>query len=242
MRSKFTVLLFLPIVLASCFSSSIMQTAKPVEKGQIETTAGLSAYGSSGGGGIPSADVMVRYGIGQKSDIGASYSLGLFGHFRLDYKHNLYESPTKNTYLSSGFGVDAMLYEATWSEPQDVGLTLPLYFSFNHNKKVIPYLAQRATLGLNDIGVLVQYDKNPGLTDYDYDHNWYYSGGFGIKWGEKRVKWYAELSYSIRFNREYQNSVYTDDFGETQTFFRKNTDPQEVFQLSVGMVISQKKK
>lgn len=218
-----------------------MQTAKPVDKGGIEVTTGLSAYGSSGGGGIPSVDVMVRYGVGEKADIGASYALGLFGHFRLDYKHVLYTSPNKNTYLSTGFGVDGILYEATWSEPKDVGLTVPLYFSFNHNKKVIPYFAQKATLGLNDIEVLGQYGKPAGLMNYDYDHNWYYSGGFGFKWGEKRLKWYSELSYSVRFNREYHNDVFTDDMGVMEVYFRKSTDPRATFQLSLGMIISQKK-
>ena len=240
MRTKFIYVLALPLLLGSCFSSSIMQTAKPVDRGEIEVTTGLSAYGSTGGGGIPSADVMVRYGVGENSDLGAYYALGLFGHFRLDYKHVLYKSPTENTYLSSGFGIDGLLYEATWSEPQDLGLSVPVYFSFNHTKKVIPYFMQKATLGLNDINVLSQYNRAPGLTNYDYDHNWYYSGGFGFKWGEKRVKWYGELSYSIRFNREYQNVVYTDDTG-LNVYFRKSTDPQPTFQLSLGMMIGQRK-
>lgn len=236
---KFLIAILVLASLSSCFSSSIMQTAKPVEKNKVETTLGISGY-TTGEGGLPSLDAMVRYGVSKKSDLGLAYSLGLFGHFKLDYKHVLYASPNQNAFLSTGFGVDGILYEGTWSEPKDVGLTVPLYFSFNHTKKVIPYFAQKVTFSLRDAQVLGQYKNDPGFTDYNLDHNWYYAGGGGVKWGQNRLKWFAELSYSVRFNREYTNSVFVDEFGVTDRYFRKSTDPFGMVQLTLGMVITQK--
>ena len=170
--TRFSIFL-LPLFLASCFSSSIMQTAKPTPVGTLERSAGISVYADRGDI-YPAVDGMLRTGISKRADIGLAYSLGTLGHLKLDFKHQLYASPDQQLFLSSGIGVDGI-----WSEEilgptnKDIGITLPLYFSFNHNEKVTPYFAQRATLGLTDVSALSQYGKNPGLQTYDLNHDWY---------------------------------------------------------------------
>lgn len=240
MRSQFIFILFLPLFLSSCFSSSIMQTAKPTPKGTLERSIGISGYAETGFDNkldlYPSIDGMLRTGITEKSDIGLAYSLGTLGHLKLDFKHLLYASPDSNLFLSTGIGVDGI-----WSEEilgpvnKDVGVTLPLYFSFNHNERITPYFAQRATLGLTDVSALSQYGKVPGTQAFYLDHDWYYHGGGGIRWGENNIRWFAELSYKFQFNRRYTNDPYIDDQGNQQYFTAKGITRSGTAQLTVGM-------
>lgn len=235
MRSQFIILLFLPLLLASCFSSSIMQTAKPTPKGTLERSIGISGYADNGDL-YPAIDGMLRTGLSEKSDIGLAYSLGTLGHLKLDFKHLIYASPDQNMFLSSGIGVDGM-----WSEEilgpvnKDIGLTLPLYFSFNHNEKVTPYFAQRLTLGLTDVSALTQYSKAPGVDPYSLNHDWYYTGGGGIRWGEKNVRWFAELSYKFQFNRRYINDPYINDQGSQDYFTTKGITRSGTAQVTLGL-------
>jgi hypothetical protein len=235
MRLRFTPLLFLPLILGSCFSSAIMQTAKPTPVGTLERSIGISGYADDGNiyAGV---DGMLRTGLYKRGDIGLAYSLGTIGHLKLDFKHQLYSSPDHNWYLSSGIGVDGI-----WSEEfmgptnKDVGLTLPLYFSFNHNMSVTPYFAQRATLGLTDLSALCQYQKAPNFQNYDLNHDWYYTGGAGIRWGEKNVRWFAELSYTFQFNRVYINDLYTNFQGVQEVYSYKGITRGGTAQLTLGL-------
>ncbi|MFK7783713.1 MAG: hypothetical protein AB8B56_01285 [Crocinitomicaceae bacterium] len=212
-----------------------MQTAKPTPVGTLERSGGISGYVDHGNV-YPSFDGMLRTGIYEKADIGLAYSLGTLGHLKLDFKHQLYASPDRNWFLSAGIGVDGI-----WSEEilgptnQDIGLTLPLYFSFNHNGSVTPYFAQRATLGLTDVGTLSQYGKAPELEVFDLNHDWYYSGGAGIRWGEKNVRWFAELSYVFQFNRVYFNDVFINGQGMQETSPYKGITRSGTAQLAVGL-------
>ena len=235
MRLRFVPFLFLPLILGSCFSSAIMQTAKPTPVGTLERSIGFSGYADDGNV-YAGVDGMLRTGIYKRGDIGLAYSLGTLGHLKLDFKHQLYTSPDHNWYLSSGIGVDGI-----WSEQilgpvnKDIGLTLPLYFSFNHNEKITPYFAQRATLGLTDLKTLSQYQKAPGLQQYDLNHDWYYTGGGGIRWGEKKVRWFAELSYTFQFNRVYINDLFTNSQGFPDAFSHKELNRSGTAQLTFGV-------
>lgn len=237
MRLRFTPLLFLPLILGSCFSSAIMQTAKPTPVGTLERSAGISGYADLDDGDLYlGVDGMLRTGIYEKADIGLAYSFGTIGHLKLDFKHQLYASPDNNWYLSSGIGVDGIWWEQILGPTnKDIGLTLPLYFSFNHNKNVTPYFAQRATMGLSDFSTLSQYQEAPGLQPYNLNHDWYYTGGGGIRWGEKKVRWFAELSYTFRFNRVYVNDLYTNSQGGQEVFTFKELNRSGTAQLTVGV-------
>ncbi len=236
----FPAILFLAAIVSSCFSSSIMQTAKPTPKGALERSFGVSGFAETGFDDqvdfYPTIEGMLRTGITEKSDIGLAYSLGTLGHLKFDFKHLLYASPDHNLCLSTGIGVDGI-----WAEEilgpinKDVGVTLPLYFSFNHNQKITPYFAQRATLGLTDVSALSQYGKVPGTQAFYLDHDWYYHGGGGIRWGEKNVRWFAELSYKFQFNRRFTNDPYIDEFGMQQYFTAKGITRSGTAQVTVGM-------
>jgi hypothetical protein len=235
MRLRFTPLLILPLIFGSCFSSAIMQTAKPTPVGTLEGSGGVSGYANDGGI-YPGFDGMLRTGIYEKADIGLAYSLGILGHLKLDFKHQLYASADRNSFLSSGIGVDGI-----WSQEilgptnQDIGLTLPLYFSFNHNENITPYFAQKATLGLSDVSALSQYKKTAGLQQFSLNHDWYYSGGAGIRWGDNRVRWFAELSYVFQFNRRYFNDVFINQQGVQEASFYRGLNRSGSAQLTVGM-------
>ncbi len=235
MHIKILPFFVLPLFLASCFSSAIMQTAKPTPKGTLERSVGLSGYVDDGYV-YPAINGMLRTGLSSKSDIGLAYSLGTLGHFRLDFKHLVYASPDENMFFSTGIGVDGIWSEEVYGPiNKDVGFTLPVYFSFNHNEKVTPYFAQRVTLGLTDLGVLSQYKKQPGIDQFDYKHDWYYTGGGGIRWGKKKVRWFAELSYTFQFNRRYLNIFYTGDQGQPVVYFDKGITRCGTAQVTLGM-------
>lgn len=235
MRFKFLPIVALPLILTSCFSSSIMQTAKPTPKGTLERSVGISAYADDGDI-YPAIDGMLRTGLSEKSDIGLAYSFGTLGHLKLDFKHLIYASPDENAFLSTGIGVDGI-----WSEEvlgptnKDIGMTLPLYFSFNHNEKITPYFAQRATLGLTDLSALSQYSKAPGTQSFSLNHDWYYTGGGGIRWGEKNVRWFAELSYTFQFNRRYVNDPFINSQGNQEYFTWKGIRRSGTAQVTVGV-------
>jgi hypothetical protein len=236
----FPVILFLAALFSSCFSSSIMQTAKPTAKGTLERSVAISTYAETGYDDkldlYPTIEGMLRTGITEKSDLGLAYSLGTLGHLKFDFKHVIYASPDNNLFLSTGIGVDGI-----WSEEilgpvnKDIGLTLPLYFSFNHNQKITPYFAQRATLGLTDVSALSQYGKVPGTQAFDLDHDWYYHGGGGIRWGENNIRWFAELSYNFQFNRRYDNDPYIDELGNQHYFTAKGITRSGTAQVTIGV-------
>lgn len=234
---RLIILFSLSLLFSGCFSSAIMQTAKTTPVGTLERSLGLSAYADEGDlyAGV---DGMLRTGISDRADIGLAYSLGTLGHLKLDFKHQIFASKDQNVFLSSGLGVDAL-----WSEQflgpinKDVGVTLPVYFSWNHTKRFTPYFAQRATLGLTDMSALTQYSKAPGTEAFFLNHDWYYSGGLGIRWGENKIRWFAELSYVFQFERRYTNDPYLNDQGGQEYYFYKGITRSGTAQLTVGMFV-----
>lgn len=194
-----------PLLLTSCFTSSILQTAKPLDKGTCEFSGGI--LGFSRGETLPGLNTMLRVGIGRRSDIGLGYSLGI-GHLRLDYKYNFYRSANEKNFLSTGLGFEYFFTEADYKPIP--AISLPLYFSMNHTGKIIPYFAQRFTFGLADMNVAF---GNHG----EGHHTLFYTGGAGIRYGKNRLKGYVEVSYSVDRVRDRQltqnadNEQYTSD-------------------------------
>lgn len=187
-----------------------MQTAKTLDKGELQTSAGMSGYAIDYADEVAIApDFLLRVGLNEKSDIGIGYSVGYAGHLKADYKRELWNSADSSKYVSTGLGFD-LWHDADGPET-NIALTLPFYFSMNHSKKVIPYFAQRFTFGLYDTKALSLYNNdNSGANSYDLDHIMYYSGAAGLRFGEKKVKWFTEASYSTTIEHFYRNRLIQD--------------------------------
>ena len=202
---NFTYYPILLLFLTGCYSSGVMQTAKPLNKGKISYTGGISGYNMDDEI-YAGPEFMIRKGINSKSDFGFGYALGLYGHAYADYKYVLVESAAKKNYLSSGIGLDAFIPSDFQDFPWMIGMKLPFYASFNHNKNTIPYFAQSFTLGLNDIAILSHLsDNKANSSTIYYDHSIYYSGGAGVQFVKKNINYFIEGSYSILMNNIYRN-------------------------------------
>lgn len=216
---------YLLFTLTGCFSSSIMQTAKPAAQGEIETTFGASFYGGLGEpmGGV---NVMIRTGVTQRSDIGLYYASGLYGNLKLDYKHNFWKSVNENVYFSAGLGFDILSSEGHNDANLFGACSLPLYLSWNHTKKAIFFMGHRITFGLKDTDVFgTEFPQN-----YNLEHHWFYAGGIGLKWGEKRTKWFVELSMAL----DNENTFYSGSSEGGNRQFRQNTTVQFTTGIMLG--------
>ena len=220
---RYVILLISPFLLTGCFTSSFLQTAKPLDKGAVEVTGGLTGYATEDDR-LPGLNSMVRVGVGANSDIGIGYATGIFGHARLDYKYNFYRSADDRRFLSTGLGLDF------FSDDEDAtgvpALNIPLYFSINHQGNVIPYFGQRFTLGLSHMDVL--FGKGSG------SHDIYYTGVAGIRFGKLRLKGYVEFSYSVGMER-YRHSFYNYQTESLQSF--DNRYETTGVELNVGLTI-----
>jgi hypothetical protein len=240
---KFLVLLILTALLSGCYSSSMMQSAKTLDKGEREVTASGSGYLGYINGFT--TEWMWRQGIGDKSDFGAFYSLGFYGHARLDWKRELWSSASESMYLSSGALFDVFLPNDFSGDPFYFGLGLPLYYSFNHDKGIVPYVGQRLSFGLLDAGIFNHYNNDNPETGLRFNHQMYYSGAAGVRFEKLRIPWFVEFSYNIRISRVYSSYYsydYNDpnDIGEWRLIKRYNEDP--TVQLSVGIMVPVNKK
>lgn len=101
------------IFFQSCISTSILQTAKTLDKGETQIVGGASQYNFEGEFGL-APDLMIRKGINEKSDFGFGYSAGIMGHLRADYKYEILETKNKSNHISTGIGGD--LYLNGWDE------------------------------------------------------------------------------------------------------------------------------
>lgn len=228
------------MLLTSCYSASMMQTAKTLDKGERETTVGVGPY-TSYGDVLFSPDFMLRFGVSDKSDIGIFYSLQLNGHAKVDWKRELWSSPNGDKYLSSGAMLEAYMPNDFSGDPFYVGVCAPMYFSFNHGNKWVPYFGQRFSFGILDTGVFKFYnDDSPPLERLSFDHYMFYSGSLGLRFGEKRTKYFLEASYNYRINHSLNQYSYTDDNGITEWYLNKNYFDGLSLQLTLGLNIGRK--
>ncbi|MES2557299.1 MAG: hypothetical protein V4604_14185 [Bacteroidota bacterium] len=189
-KIQIAALFTLPFLVSGCFTSSFLQTAKPLDKGNAEVSVGATGY-LINDDPLPGVNAMVRVGVGARSEVGLGYATGIFGHTRLDYKYNFYRSANEKRFLSSGLGLDYFFNDDDGNGIP--GVNVPLYFSINHGGSVVPYFGQRFTLGLNDLDVLS--GKGRG------SHVMYYSGAAGIRFGKRHLKGFLELGYSVSRER-----------------------------------------
>ena len=236
MKNRLVILSLLTLVVfsfGSCVSPSILQTAKPVEKGFVETSISLSGFANTE---IISGafEANVRTGINDVSDFGFSFGLPI-GHYKLDYKHLLYKNSLENFYLSSGIGVEAFM--PSESDSYVPGITIPLFLSFNDNGKVTPYLVQRFTfspIGLKAHKYLMQ--EAPVEQEVLLKNHIINSGGIGLRFTNNNDRrWFIEFSYFLL--SEY---FYRSDFNSDTQSWKKSTRTgldNSGFQFNIGCSI-----
>ncbi len=229
------------ILLSGCYTSSMMQTAKTLDKGEREFTVGGGPYFSSFDLlGCP--DLMWRRGISDKSDVGFGYSPQLNGHFRADWKRELWNSPNERQFLSSGAMLELFVPNDFAGDPFYMGACLPVYYSFNHHKKWVPYFGQRFSVGLGGLSIIKYAGVNEPLQEnVRVEHSMYYSGAAGVRFGQNRFKWFLEASYSLKMQHSFRNYLYSDDMIE-EWRLRRGYDGDGNFQLTLGMTIERKPK
>ena len=195
--------------LTGCYSSNIMQTAKPIENGKVNFTSSARMYWTNDEIPVfPGVSLGLRTGVTNRSDIGFYYSSSIWHNARIDYKHNIWKKADGNSYLSLGLAIennsllpDPREFRKSWAA------SVPLFYSFNHNKPTVVYIAQRFTFGFGDMDLLsnMDYYKNEYQCDseeFQISHDMIYSGGIGLRWGKKeKFKWFAEFTYSTRFQK-----------------------------------------
>lgn len=172
---NFTLGLLAVILLSSCFSINNFQTAKTLNKNQVELGAGLAAGSSfeldldpedTIGGvddiGLPLADVVLfgRYGITDRFDVGLRFSA--LGDLGLDAKYMLIGDKESFFTLSPGFGLSTNSWLVGFSGIFQ--LEVPIHTSYqlsdNFALFITPrYVAQSATSAAfdNDSGDLLNY-------------------------------------------------------------------------------------
>lgn len=234
-------LFFLLVLLSGCYSSSMMQTAKTLDKGESEVSLGVSGYLQPDAGGV-APDLMWRQGISDKSDMGVGYSVGFYGHARVDWKREIWSNPTNTTFLSTGLGFDGYFPNDFSGEPFYYGVNIPLYFSFNHGKEFVPYFGQKFSFGFRDLKVF-QYYNNDDLPQQNlyYYHQMFYSGGAGVRYGKRRFKWFAELSYLVSIYRYVTQYSYTGENDVELWRANKSFGSGMGVQLTLGVSIDRKK-
>ncbi|MCR9173238.1 MAG: hypothetical protein NXI10_12125 [bacterium] len=229
----------LALLLSGCYTSSMMQTAKTLDKGEREFTVGAGPYTSSGDI-LASPDFMLRWGISDKSDFGIGYSLQLNGHIRADWKRELWSSADQRQFLSSGVMADVFIPNDFAGDPVYIGICAPLYYSFNHHKKRVPYFGQRISLGLRDLSIIRYAGVNEPITErVSLYHQMYYSGAAGIRFGQNRFKWFIEASYSLKMEHIFRNYFNTDASVDDWQLSR-GYDRDVNAQITLGMTIGRK--
>jgi hypothetical protein len=205
-----SVLIFIlvPILISGCYSTSMMQTAETLKKGESTLTGGLYVMSQEhyeenpDGDQIPGVEVMYRLGLGERMDFGLYYAPALSGgHFRADVKYNFFNSANEKHKISALFSMETENFLMdNYLGDFYAGSGLGLIFSTNHDKPLIPYFYQRMTFGLNNLDVLRDDPAILSLNNYNSSsHRAHYIGGIGLMLQSKnrpRLNLFADLSYS----------------------------------------------
>ena len=233
------LLLFLS--LSGCYTASMMQTAKTLDKGERELTIGAGPYTSSGDF-LVCPDFMLRWGYSDKSDFGLMYSLQLNGHFRGDWKREIWSNANQTSFLSTGAMAELFLPNDFAGDPTYFGLGLPVYYSFNHDKKWVPYFGQRFSLGLGGLSIVRYAGVNEPIEEnVNIYHDMYYSGAVGVRFGKRRLKGFLEASYSVKMGNRFYNYWYSNDNIQEWRLSR-GYDGDVNLQLTLGLALGRKQK
>jgi len=228
---KYTKYLLIVSLLPSCFSASVMSTAKTLDKGEQHFYIGGSAYRSSHDI-IGSPEFMYRSGINKKSDFGIRYSLGLYGHLRTDFKYELMSWKNESNFISTGVGFDFYFPNTYSGDKYIVGSTIPLFFSFNHHKNVVPYIGQQYTFGWNDLKAFVFKNSNE-IIEFrtSKSHSSFYSGTYGLKFEKFKLKPFIEVSYSLKIENNF-SAWPLNNYSWENTY---NRQTHQNLQLTIGI-------
>ena len=234
----YTLLFMGLLTLPGCFSTSMMSTAKTLDKGEQEFVLGASGYFYGGEPVGAAPDISYRRGISDKMDFGASYSLGLMGHARTDLKYELCSWNNHNNFLSTGFGMDFYI-PTEFADNPFVGSTIPLYLSINHDHNVTPYFGQRFTFSWQGLNAYKFYNSQETITTFQsLEHSVFYSGAMGLRIGEGRKKYFFEASYAYRGDNSFgawENYNTPGEYINISDFHRSWT-----FQLTFGFILGNK--
>lgn len=162
------------------------------------------------------------------------------GHIRADWKRELWTNAEETQYLSSGAMFEMFFPNDFAGDPNYFGICLPVYYSFNHDKKWVPYFGQRFSLGLGGLNI-VRYAgvQEPLERNINLYHDMYYSGIAGIRFGKKRVKYFLEASYNVKMGHRFFNYLYSYDNVE-EWRLQRGYDGSAGLQLTLGMNLTRK--
>lgn len=241
-KKNLPILLITAITLffQGCFSSSMMSTAKTLDKSEHQLSVGVSGYAVEFSQLGIAPDLLYRRGINEKLDFGIGYAMGLAGHIRGDIKYELLTWNNNNSFLSTGIGLDVYLPDDFGGQKM-VGSTIPLYLSFNHDKSVVPYIGQRLTFGWNGLNTYKYLSREEPVKESVYISNdIYYSGAFGLRFGENKKKFFIELSYSYWHSTKFNawQNTYNSNQWENSLDFDKGLN----IQISLGYTFGLKNK
>lgn len=234
----YSIALIATLALQGCFSTSMMSTAKTLDKGEQEFVLGASGYfyETEPIGAAP--DFYYRRGINDKMDFGAGYSMGLMGHIRTDLKYELHSWNNDNNFLSTGFGMDFYI-PTEFADRPFVGSTIPLYLSINHDHNVTPYFGQRFTFSWNGLNAYKFLNSSETITTFQsVEHSVFYSGAIGLRIGEDRKKYFLEASYAYRGDNYFGAWENYNDPGEYINV--SDFDRDWTFQLTFGFIFGNK--
>ena len=232
---KLTVIGFVFISLQGCFSTSMMTTAKTLDKSEQQLSVGVSGYLVDGSAGGIAPDIMYRRGISDKFDFGLGYSMGLYGHIRADLKYELLSWNNNNAFLSTGLGADFYLPD-DFGDEQLLGTTIPLYLSINHNKNIVPYFGQRFTFGWNGLKAITYTNSTETIMkNTSLYHSMNYSGAMGFRFGKKQ---FIELSYSLRKDHYFGSWLKYPDYTEWANTSTNNNS--FTIQITYGFIFGPK--
>lgn len=232
---------YLVVILCnSCYSPHALHTAKPLNKNQYMLCAGTSVSYQNKDLTFPypSFHLGGRFAIGKRSDFGISYAMQPLGHYRIDYKHLLIRNKKETFHLSSGIQLDAGFISEYIS---DFSFSIPVYVSFNDNKRVTPYLVQRIGSSFYGLKTYKYYNSSKfvneeiGLRTY-----FYYSGAVGLSIGSTNKKTFFEFSYYMINNPRFAS--YMKDSGEWINSKRNSTILGAQFSVVKNFTLERKKK
>jgi hypothetical protein len=233
------------ILLNSCYTANLIQTAKSLEKGEHQITTGL--VGNSlfhqddyNGDFLPGMILMYRTGVFKHADIGFTYAPSLvIGDVRADMKYNFFR--TNNTYLSAILSaelVSPLDFPNFGDEFSSFSSGLGFIASFNHSNKLHPFVYQKYTMGLSGLGALSNFKNEEPLDYYAvYSHKMYYVGGVGLKYSFKqngRVQLVFDFSYYASREMRYSNYEVFQENDKVFNQFRR-IERYMNYQTSFGM-------
>lgn len=181
-------------------NSAILQTARPLEKGDFEVVSGIGIAAGEymdknsdlGAPAIISTDFFMKVGFGANMDGGLRMAYSAFTHIDLDLKYNFYRTQNEKFYASSGLQFSTGFYYNL--DDADRTLYVPLYLSFGDHDDFTFYMCQRIGAWVDGTKFWKKYRAGSGWSTDKESTFVGISGGLGFQFVNDR-KFGFELSY-----------------------------------------------